>query len=79
MREQLLDVLEDLNPGVDYENCTTLVTDRFIDSLAMVALIPELEDAFDIEIPPVEIVAQNFDSVDAMLSLIKRLDEEELD
>ncbi len=77
MRDELLDVLEDLNPGVDYENCTTLVTDRFIDSLTMVALIPELEDAFDVEIPPVEIIAKNFDSVDAMLALLERLVEED--
>ena len=79
MRDQLLEVLEDLNPGVDYATCTTLVTDRHIDSLTMVALVPELEDAFDVEIPPVEMVAQNFDSVDAMLALIRRLQEEELD
>lgn len=79
MKEQLLEVLEDINPGVDYENCTTLITDRQIDSLSMVALVPELEDTFDIEIPPVEIVAENFDSVDAMLSLIERLQEEDLD
>ncbi|MBR3327532.1 MAG: acyl carrier protein [Atopobiaceae bacterium] len=79
MKEQLLEVLEDINPGVDYENCTTLITDRHIDSLSMVALVPELEDTFDIEIPPVEIVAENFNSVDAMLSLIERLQEEDLD
>lgn len=79
MKEQLLEVLEDINPGVDHENCTTLITDRHIDSLSMVALVPELEDTFDIEIPPVEIVAENFNSVDAMLSLIERLQEEDLD
>lgn len=79
MRDQLIEVLEDLNPGIDYETCTTLITDRYIDSLSMVALIPELEDVFDVEIPPVEIVAENFDSVDAMVSLLERLDEGELD
>lgn len=79
MRDELLEVLEELNPGVDYEGCTTLVTDRHIDSLTMVALIPELEETFDVEIPPVEIIAKNFDSVDAMLSLLERLDEGELD
>lgn len=79
MRDELLDILEDLNPGVDYENCTKLVTDRHIDSLTMVALIPELEDAFDVEIPPVEVIVENFDSVDAMLALLERLSDEDLD
>ncbi len=79
MRDELLDILEDLNPGVDYENCKKLVSDRHISSLTMVALIPELEDAFDVEIPPVEIIVDNFDSVDAMLALLERLQDEDLD
>ena len=77
--DELLQILDEIHGGVDYENCTTLITDRHIDSLSMVALVPELEDTFDIEIPPVEIVAENFNSVDAMLSLIERLQEEDLD
>ena len=28
--EQLLEILEDLNPGVDYENCEDLIDGRFI-------------------------------------------------
>lgn len=77
MRERIIQILEEIDPCVVYDTCTTLVTDRYINSLSMVAFIPELEDAFDIEIPAVEIVAQNFDSVDAMVSLIERLCEEE--
>lgn len=77
MRDEIIEILEDLNPEVDYDTCTTLVTERYINSLSMVALIPELEDAFDIEIPAVEIVAANFDSVDAMVALVERLVEED--
>lgn len=78
MRDEILEILEDLNPGVDYETCTALVTDRHLGSLTMVALIPELEDAFDVSIPAVEIIPSNFDSVDAMVELVSRLREEEL-
>lgn len=77
MRDEIIEILEDLNPEVDYDTCTSLVTGRYINSLSMVALIPELEDAFDVEIPAVEIIAPNFDSVDAMVALIERLLEEE--
>lgn len=73
------EILQELKPGVDFECSTTLVDDRVIDSLTMVALVAELEDEYDIEVPPVEIVADNFNSVEAMEMLIRRLREEELD
>lgn len=73
MKKQIIDILEDINPGVDYETCSSLVDSRFIDSLTMVALVAELEDAFDVEMPPVEIVPDNFNSVDSMCALMARL------
>lgn len=79
MNEEIVEILEDLNPGVDYENCTTLIDDRLIESLVMVSLIAELEDAFDITVPAVEVVPANFNSVDAMAALVQRLVEDEED
>lgn len=77
MNEEIIEILEDLNPGVDYETCTTLIDDRLIESLVMVSLIAELEDAFDITVPAVEVVPANFNSVDAMVALVERLIEDE--
>ena len=79
MKEQIIEILTDLNPETDYESCTTLVTDRHITSLDMVSLVSELEEEFDILIPPVEIVTENFDSVDAIVALVERLAEEDED
>ena len=76
MKEHVIGILEDINPGVDYETCTTLVDDRFIDSLGMLSLVAEIEDAFDITIPAVEVVADNFNSVDAICKLLMRLADE---
>ena len=53
-RETILEILDELAPGADFEGCTTLVDDRVLDSLTIVALVAELEDAFDITIPAVE-------------------------
>ncbi len=73
------EILQELKPGVDFEGSTTLIDDRVIDSLTMVALVAELEDEYDVEVPPVEIVADNFNSIEAMEMLVRRLREEELD
>ena len=39
----------------------------------------ELEDAFDITIPAVEVVVENFNSVDGLTAMVKRLVEDQLD
>ena len=46
---------------------------------AIVALVAELEDAFDITIPAVEVVVENFNSVDGLTAMVKRLVEDQLD
>ena len=75
--DEILEILEDINPGVDYEGSTSLVDDRLLDSLTIIALIAELEDAFDVTIPAVEIVPANFNSVAAMHAMITRLADED--
>ena len=79
MRDQIIEILEDINPDADYETCTTLIDDRYLDSLSMVSLVAELEDTFDITIPAVEVTANNFNSVDAITKLVERLGEEDED
>ena len=74
--EELLDILNEINPDIDYERETALVDDRLLDSLDIVTLISEINDRFDIAIPAEEIVPANFNSAEALYKLICRLDEE---
>lgn len=75
--EKLLEILEDIESGVDYENCDKLIDEGYLDSLAIISLVAEIEDEFDVQIPTVEIIPSNFNSVKAMWELITRLEEEE--
>jgi len=77
MMEQLIEILEDIQPDADYETCTTLIDDHILDSLSILSLVAELEDAFDVTIPTVEIIPANFNSAQAMMAMINRLLEEE--
>ena len=72
-REAIIEILEELVPGGDFEGCTTLVDSRVLDSLTIVALVSELEDAFDLTIPAVEVVVENFNSVDGLTAMVQRL------
>jgi acyl carrier protein len=74
--EKLIEILEELEPGVDYENCEDLIDGRHLDSLKILSLISEIEDEFDVEIPTVEIVPANFNSAKKIWELIEKLREE---
>lgn len=75
--EKLKEILESLQPDVDYDTVENLVDGRYINSLTILSLISEIEDEFDIEIPTVEIIPANFNSMKSLWALIKRLQEEE--
>lgn len=74
--ETLLEILSELRPDVDFENETALITDGVLDSFDIVALVAELNDAFDIEIKPNNLVPENFNSVNAMIALIEQLQDD---
>ena len=75
MMERLYEILEDIQPGVNYKECETLIDGHFLDSLSIIALVAELEDEYDITIPAVEIIPANFNSAKAMWKMIQRLQE----
>ena len=76
MKEQIIEILEDIQPEADYETCQTLIDDHILTSLDVLSLVAELEDEFDVTIPTVEIIPSNFNSVDAIAGMVERLKEE---
>ena len=76
MKEQIIEILEDIQPEADYETCQTLIDDHILTSLDVLSLVAELEDEFDVTIPTVEIIPSNFNSVDAIEAMVERLQEE---
>ena len=75
--EKIIEILNDIKPNVDYSNEKKLVDDEILDSFEVVAIIGELSEAFGIEITVDEMVPENFNSAEAMETLVKRLMEEQ--
>ncbi|MGE9965784.1 phosphopantetheine-binding protein [Fusicatenibacter saccharivorans] len=73
--EKLLDILMEIDDSIDWKAQKALVNDRFLDSFAVISLIAELEEQFDIEIEAAEIIPENLNSVDAIWKMIQRLKE----
>ncbi len=72
--EQLIEIMKELHPDIDYETYEGLVDDGILDSLDIVTLITDINDAFDVSIPAEEILPENFNSAKALWELIERLD-----
>ncbi len=70
VREELMEILEELHPEVDFESEDALVSGKVLDSFDIVNLVTELDDAFDIEITAADLLPENFDTVDGMVELI---------
>lgn len=75
--DELIEILEDIKPDVDYKNCENLIDGHYLDSLSIISLVAEIEDEFDVTVPAVEIVPKNFNSIKALWSMIERLQEED--
>lgn len=71
--DKLINILEELKPGIDYKNTNNLIDGRYLDSLTILSLISEIEDEFDVVIPAVEIIPENFNSVNQIYNLIEKL------
>lgn len=71
--EELLEILEDIQPDADYDTCTTLIDDGILDSFAILSIVGELEDAFDIKITPAEIIPENFNSAQSLWAMVQKL------
>jgi acyl carrier protein len=74
--EQLLALLKDLKPDVDFEHEEHLIDDHILTSLDIMTLTMQICDTFDVELSPLDIVPENFQTVKAMYALITRLQEE---
>ena len=73
--EELMRILGDLHPDVDFNTADDLIGDGVLDSLDIVTLITEINSAYDVSIPAEEILPENFRSAKAIYDLITRLDE----
>lgn len=73
MKDKILEILNDINPDIDYETETTLVDDDLLDSFDLVSLVSDLNSAFDINITVVDFIPENFNSLSALTALVERL------
>ena len=75
--EELLDILNEMHPDVDFETEEGLIDDGILDSLDIVSLISEISENFDVTVTAKDIIPENFNSAKALWALIQRLENED--
>ena len=68
--EELIELLEEIQPDADFENCDTLIDDGILDSFAILSIVSELQDTYDITITPADIIPENFNSAKALWDMV---------
>jgi len=74
MKEKIVKILTDIRPEFDFnQEDVNFIEEGMLDSFDLVTLVTELDETFGISIDGVDIVPENFSSVDKIESLLKRL------
>ena len=71
--KRLEKILSELHPEVDFEAPHHLIEERILDSIDVVTLVGEIDEAYGIRVPVEELTPENFASVEAIYKLIERL------
>lgn len=71
--DELMRILSGVRPDVAFDREERLIDDGILDSLDIVMLVGELNDAFEVEITVDELLPENFNSAGAIYALIRRL------
>lgn len=74
--DELMEILEDVRPDVDFKSETKLIDNGVLDSFDIIAIVNECNEKFDIEITVASLLPENFNSVEAIWTLIRNLQNE---
>lgn len=72
MEQDILKMLEELRPEFDFSDSDDFVMDGLLDSFDIISLTDMLQEKYSIKIDGLDIVPENFSSVDAIIELIKK-------
>lgn len=73
--ETLLNILNEIEDGIDYETEKALIDNHLLDSFGVITLVSEIEEAFDVRIEASQMIPGNFNSAEAIWKMIQRLKE----
>ena len=71
-KKRILEILEEIRPEFDFTDSQDFVMDGLLDSFDIITLTNILEEKYGITIDGLDIVPENFASVEAITGLVKK-------
>lgn len=72
MKEEIIAILNDLRPEFDFSENVNFIEEGMLDSFDIVSLVDELETNFGIKIQGVDVIPENFSTLDKIETLLKK-------
>ena len=72
MRDQIIKILTELRPEFDFSQDVDFIEEGMLDSFDVVNLVSDLDATFGISIDGIDILPENFATVDAIENLLKK-------
>lgn len=70
--DTIYEILEGLRPEFNFKESENFIGDGFLDSFDVISLVSEIEDKFDVLIDALDILPENFNTVNAIAAVIRK-------
>lgn len=74
--DEILEILNNIDPTIDYETEDNLIDGKVLDSLQIVTLVSEIAEAFDITISPKYLEPKYFNSAAAIWEMVQEIQDD---
>ena len=72
MKEKIITILREIRPEFDFKENVDFIEQGMLDSFDVISLVTMLDEEFSISIDGVDILPENFSSVNSIVELVKR-------
>ena len=72
MEQEILHILQEINPYMEIETGTKLLEEEILDSMEILLLISELEDKYQIQIPLESLQLEDFQDILSITEFVKK-------
>ena len=72
MKEKIIEILTELRPEFDFTEEVDFIEEGMLDSFDIVSLVDELESQFGIKIQGIDVIPENFSTLDNIETLLKK-------
>ena len=72
MNEEIMSMLSELRPEFDFSDSEDFVMDGLLDSFDIISLVSMLEEKYGIKVDGLDIVPENFASIETIKALVSK-------